>query len=685
MLVGTSVDRVATATGAPVYSALPALRVPDIQGYLPSNWTITVRTSAAAATATLADLGAPDEPTPLDALVSGIPFGLFDIAVRGPLGSDLRGQFAVVPELEVTMPPKLLFPVDRGAEVTIAAARGVTLGGLPSGEPLTLAIPDDGDEVKADAAAEDVKLELHVRAAKLLWAFKYEDQAGTLANTAITLDRTDIEDGHLVALLVSTLLPGVELEVALEARAKAIQVLGGARSSLRDGRWAFDLRPLRDTLRASDEPLLELVLTAAGTPVVAARIVSRPAVSQLRAQFIVKDAEPAAQVAFEDSRRLRGRVVRLWSLQRPWEAPICSSVLDDRATEVLVQSDRLSPGQYRVEVAVEDGWFDAARPSRAAANTADLQLGSDAAISQRLRLLNPEDAHSALELAVVDGYRAEGLVLPSAAAVSALLAARALLKDAAVQEPLSRSLRAVADLAVSDAPSALDAVSELYLDGALDRIDIQALAILAIERGGMVRAGRTAESTIRTLWQASPALAVTLDIQLASEGDQEASDRCDEFLGWRPGEALPVPGEGTTLQWLGASSGQVALIREALGIVPQRLLGLDPYAVANFEWLLAAKQDNAYINEWWRRFGWLERDEFPSVPLASSYLLPRKRPIHPDRWAGFPQAILAAALSLTSANEEKRDAAEALLAAVTIAPRLVDHDLCLARLLTLAV
>jgi len=114
--------------------------------------------------------------------------------------------------------------------------------------------------------------------------------------------------------------------------------------------------------------------------------------------------------------------------------------------------------------------------------------------------------------------------------------------------------------------------------------------------------------------------------------------------------------------------------------MPSGILTSDSWVLASFEWLLA-QRGSGDIEDWWRHRGWLARSIFDVATLSEA--VRRRAPApHPDAWAAFPQATLAAAIHLVRGDEDRYASAAALAAAASIgARRLVIHDLCLARAL----
>jgi hypothetical protein len=186
---------------------------------------------------------------------------------------------------------------------------------------------------------------------------------------------------------------------------------------------------------------------------------------------------------------------------------------------------------------------------------------------------------------------------------------------------------------------------------------------------------------LRLVWQAAPSLGAFVDVPAAVDGDPEAQDRCAQFIGWRPGEDPPAPRPGLQRVYLGMPEGQLRTIRDIVGLVPQQAIAYDTYAFANFEWLLEVAANDQPILAWWRRFGWLATDSL-GPGMLNEYLAARRSEYQPDfPWRDFPQAVLSAAVHIAARTESAPEAVAALGGAFSFAPRLVLHDLVLARVL----
>lgn len=682
-LTGTPLSNVIGVYGDPVFAAVPALRVPIIAGFGDERWTVRVKGSEAEFDATLADLERVGDVITLPEH-EALSFGAVDVSVRGPLGSDLRARFVVVPGLSVGIPDRILLPTDTApAFVTASASPGIELGGGDRFDSTRFTIPSSGAEVPLVARLGNREVALRVSVPRLQWGAKKGESVPALSSQRIAIDRDDVETGATESLVVATHRGRVAMALELWADRGLIQQTEFVPSSERDGRWVFELGQFRDTVRAELTARLQLKLAIDRDLVVVADVVAGVMASDF--SVALDDEDPGSTIiAFSQARSLLGRVARLWSLQRPWDPPISLAIPDDAANSFVVPGTIASPGRYRVEIAVDDPWTTPQRPPTGATSTGDVLVGSPAADLARRVELEDFGSVGLLEFAVINGIWPRELRGQLAAEVAglALDGAAAMLADLEVDETPRRALRVLAGVAFVDLPTALDAIASRFSEERLDQQTILSIVLLSVASTRNVVPLLVSERVMRTIWQACPPLASLVDVPSARAGDVEASDRCGQFLGWRPGQEAEIR-PGMRLTELELKPPQLRLVRERLGLVPRELLSWDSWALASFDWLLAAREQDG-IQRWWRRNGWLATASFDDDLELVSDVRARSPQRHPDAWAAFPQATLAAAIHIIRSDSDRPAAAEALRSATSFATRLVVHDLCLARVVVSA-
>ncbi len=681
-LVGEPVADVLAEGGERVYAASPRLRLPLIPGFGDDRWVIRLAGAGVEVATTAAELQRAGEDMVVLPLPTEAPFGSFDVTLRGPLGSDLRERFCIVPGLRVVTPEHLLLPGDgRAAYVEVEVDPPTVVNG--SEQRITrLPVPSEGTELPVTVASGATSVVLRVQLPRVQWGIRRSDAVPVLQSSPIRIDRDAIESGAAESLLVATHRSGVSLALQLWAEWQ-VQTTPFVAASDAGGRWAFALAEFRDAVRIQDAPALSLRLVADGRSTPVAEIAADVGATGFTAE--PHDEDPSRTlVRFAQGRVLRNRVVRFWSLQRPWEQAFEVALPDGAEPSVEVSDAELSPGEYRVQVAVDDGWASARRPRGGSPSTGDVLIGTHEAALERRLHLDLQVASDVLELALLGLSEPDALAHDTPDDVAALafdgLVVR--LEDEAIEA--SRGTRLLARVAARNEIVFVQQFGRRVEDESLDRDGALRLFIHTLAEGVAWRGLGHATQSLRALWQVCPPVAAYVDIAAAVAGVTEAGDRCEQHLGWRPlGDLKPQVGVAQNI--LGMPAVQLRMVRVAMGLIPREVFSTDAWPVAMFDWLIAEKEAGEISRVWWRRYGWLadsplEAEINPRIePSVASRNAPEK---HPDKWSAFPKAILVAALHLIRADSERASAAGALLAALGVGGvALVIHDLCLARAL----
>lgn len=681
-LVGEPVADVVAEGGESVYAATPRLRLPLIPGFGDDRWVIQVAGTGVEIATTAAELGRDDDEMVVLPLPTDTPCGSFDLTLRGPLGSDLRQRFCVVPGLRVATPAHLLLPGDgRAAFVEIEVEPPAAVGESHE-RAVRVPVPREGTELPVAIVSGVASLALRVQLPRVQWGIRRHDAVPVLQSSPIRIERDAIEAGEAESLLVATHRAGVSLALELWAE-WPIQRTSYVAASEAGGRWAFALAEFRDAVRIQDAPALSLRLLADGRSAQVAEIAADVGASAFTAE--PHEGDPSRTVvAFAQGRVLRNRVVRFWSLQRPWEKAV-EVALEDGAEPLIEVSDaQLPPGEYRVQVSVDDGWTSARRPCGGSPSTGDVLIGTQAAALDRNLHLDLRVASDVLELALLGPSEPASLANDSPDDVAELAFDGLIARLEDETGDVSRGTRLLARVAARNEVVFIRQFARRVEDEALNRDTALRLSIHTLAEGVEWTGLGHAAQSVRSLWQVCPPIAAYVDIAAADAGVTEAGDRCEQYLGWRPPEDLkPQVGVGQNV--LGMPAAQLRMVRVAMGLIPREVFSTDAWPVAMFDWLIAEKEAGEISRLWWRRYGWLADSplEADLNLQVEPFLVPRSAPEkHPDKWAAFPRAILAAALHLIRADGDRVSAAGALLAALGVGGTgLVIHDLCLARAL----
>jgi hypothetical protein len=186
---------------------------------------------------------------------------------------------------------------------------------------------------------------------------------------------------------------------------------------------------------------------------------------------------------------------------------------------------------------------------------------------------------------------------------------------------------------------------------------------------------------MRALWQAAPCVAAAIEVHQDASVEEEA--RMREFLGWAPADgvdAIALPGAVDQL-FVGMPAEQLEAIKQSIDLVPQRLLDLDSFVAASFEWLSTQKKRPGPVERWWSENK--RAVDLTVGPAAAERVACRKPHKGVVDWAALPAATLAFAYAyVTDARAGLGGQALAeLCEATAFAPRLVERDVVLAYVL----
>jgi hypothetical protein len=681
-LVGSPLAGVMTSEGMPVYPTLPEVAFPA--GADRTGWVVRLTVGGKTTTVAAESLPGGPEGLALDSLCDAAAVATIDLLVRGTsLGSDLRVAFAYVPGLQVKRPDRLLLPGDREAAVEVSAKVPVRAG---ASSPLRLTPGPDDRELALDIPAADQPLRLSIALPRLLWGAAWTDQSTIeLAGRKVVLGADDVAEGRATALVVRTGLPGLPLRLRLVAGGEVRQDTGpGAITSGDDGRWVFDLARFRDSVRTLEEPVAHLELEAGQWPVRVGEV--RPAlhVHDLRAGGAVIGGISAVYVQWTEDRLLRNRVVRLWSLDRPWEGPIAEAVADSASgVATITGHERFAVGSYLAELAIDDGWTSARWPASGSATVVPVKVGTPVEIRQRLEHLTLDDPLHVLEIALATGKISRRLDPAEflKVAPAALKALQVMLVGDPAGTVTNNRFGAVALLLTANAYAFADACIGAVEAGECSDQDLLVLAVVLTGRLRPQDAKDIDDGRMRSLWEVAPALAAGLD--LSTDPSESQLDRGREFL-WDSDDGdnrQPPLGQPVEQVWIGMPAEQLALIRREVELVPRRALSLDTFIAATFEWLEAAKAPRSPVESWWELTSPLLR-ELGGVPApVRAHLNARQAPVGAVAWAAVPAATLACVWHVLTNSRHAVRAGRALLEAVPFAPRLVARDLVLGRVL----
>jgi hypothetical protein len=699
-LTGTALSGT-TSEGLAVYADPPTLALPTIAGFPNSAWSLKIMLDGEAQQLSIDDLPATDIGRSLAPSLPNDRTTRVDLVVRGPLGSDLRESFVLVPGLSVFRPKRLILPTDRAAEVEVTAPGCTTTEGAPVAH-LRLPVGEDESAVSLSLLdSSEAPFALRVAIEKLLWAVQPAGKASQrFTSSPVQVPFEDLIDGVPMTLKVrcGDSRPELRLEL-IDADQVVLQEAERAASSEVSGHWTFHLSAFTDTLRASASSTHLLRLWVGVMPCTVARIVAPVTARDLAIESKVSDDVTSVAVEFTDPRPGKDRVVRLWSLSRLWTGPITER-LDEGATGITVSRPRhvLPAGPYLVEVTVDDGWTTPARPTSCASDSVvRVDVGSQSDLEDYINSLGIEDPYELIERTLLTNVRDRRLtddeLLVVAPDVVETVTAGFELSVNGVRVP-SGYLPIQAILRAHPAATAhgFNEFASRYPDRRHLLLGL-ALSLLARMKPDFDELAPAVE--MEGLWQSCPPLAARLD--LVDDPSDERHDRLLQFLGWAPSEGRDaVTPDGALLPMvLGMPADALAAVLAGSTLVPERLLDGGTAQEAQAEWLIANASDGVEVDAWGvestfaRRWMQQYRDllhglgDVPEIgrEFVKRRLVEKVGTEGEFGWGSLPAVTLAAAFHVLTDDDDRTKAIHALTAASSFAPSLVTRDLVLAQVL----
>jgi hypothetical protein len=607
---------------------------------------------------------------------------LVRVTVRGPLGMDLRAEFCVIPKLFLKRPSNILLP-----SKTPNTVLAYVDASWPFGAAVRVPISPSQDTVEVALADVDGrKVQLLVSVPCLQWALVAESGTRSeLDQKVAKVTSTELSSGG-ARLIVRTRRQGTHLELFLKEGDEALQSLT-AETAGEDGRWAFDLRPYSDSVKTSTAVRLKFVLRVGGYDIDVGFVQAELDVQCLTVHQRVGNGDCTVALVWEQSRRLNDRVVRVWSLSRPWLSPITQSVINGDTYEASITRSQheLPPGFYLAEVAIDDGWTTPRRPTATAATTRQFRLDSEEHHAEWLESLNKDNPEDVLTYAAASGTILRQLTDEECEAIVPL-ALEALDLASSLQYPTVNA-DAVADLIALNPAAVVAGVRASALTWSINHSTSFLGSILPL-LSAMRRSAKIKNSIAdtSTLWDICPPLAAMHD--LANLEDASSRESFETGSGARLGAARKLPlvpemrSRVPELQRLiGRSADALDALRRACFLLPKQVLDLESQVAVQLEWLIADKNGIFSAEEWVkanRKLGNKADDLDPSLFAEFASVCA------PDALATsipaicFPEIVYVAALHVVSSAKSRHRAAMALHELIGPCPGIVSRSLILA-------
>ena len=515
VLVGDQVGEVTSSAGDPVYSATPYLQLPQAN-VDQSRWRIRARrddrSAEAPAWTPVENLSHKDGRYELSDLIDDTDGFAGVIEVRGPLGSDLHESVVVVPGLTCRVPQRLVGP-DEQVIAEVSAEIPVFLNGAHQSS--IAFVGDDGratDTARCPARLKGSEVDLVVRCTRVMWALRRVGGHGQFTTIPELLSIDEITGLEVLALTVRTRR---EAEVSLVlGTGETVQRSGPQRTLGSEGKWTFSLHEFTSTLARSREPVASLKVQVDDTEILVARVAARLAVSKISVESLVDTESDFAicQVHWFEERRLKHRVLRLWSDTRPWEPPISVPIPDEADGELTFSiDDSIRPGWYTMHFDVEGGDWGTPpiRPTRESRNARLVQIGTRQQYLRHEKTIASGGAAERLEYEFTDIHNNVGAVASEQVPELLDALAHSLLVEShefSTKSYDSRRMNRIVDLLLSDATAFLEwAPNSLARHLQRGRGDAPGV-VLAFARRLATEAPRVSLSLKRQLWTISAPL-----------------------------------------------------------------------------------------------------------------------------------------------------------------------------------
>jgi hypothetical protein len=326
------------------------------------------------------------------------PDGFFDgeIVFQGPLGSDFRESLLIFPGLSVNIPEKpILTSTPTVVDVVVESLDNFSAPGLLD------SLIFGPDEIRKDLVIADGSI-LTVSLPRVSWSIRSAGELSGLNTKLVKLSSEEIVQGKVESIVVKT---GVAAQISLELSSgnTAVRSLPPVTTSRDGGRWTFPMAQFVDDINHSDQAAIKIRLRVGNELVDVADIVASYTATQIRALVMETETDACESVAIDvewtENKKFSNRIIRLWSMARPWEAPFEHEIPDgsEPMAHLIIES-RLVYGRALMEISLKDEWRVSRRPSLNAPNAAEVILGNIKLLRKRRDRLDPTNFLNRLEL-----------------------------------------------------------------------------------------------------------------------------------------------------------------------------------------------------------------------------------------------------------------------------------------------
>lgn len=596
-----------------------------------------------------------------------------ELVVRGPLGSDLRVQFIVVPELEFDHPDKLLLP---GEEIVAEArAPGMWLNGHSGVTELSFESGVDSMELEVVDPVSDLRQMLLASVSRVLWMVRGEAESfQSFGGESVSVSLEEVESGAVSDLSVQ-LRRREEICLHLVGEDKVLQSSDVFVAAGPEGRWTFPLRGFYSTAAESGLARLELHLDAGSYRQKVGSLAAAYVASSVVVDSDVDTADDSVvcEVTWKEERPFKDREIRLWSMHRLWEQPIRSAVGDSSECRHLFEFEAPA-GPYLVEVGIADDWVMSPRPDPEDNSVADAQLGRLMDAATHLRHLDSSEPIVALELVLAGKVHKVNLDEVSFSPVfSYLCEAIGVLTQSQDQFVITSEvfpvLMEIGFKDLGDFVSWLPSQGELSMSPtALRRFIVTILPEL------LLCSDIAMDGSLDRVWEASVVAGAAIDPPTAEASS--SSDRWYRYTGWDPSSNEPLETVGPPDAMLAELPQdrllQLATVLRLDQVKPLRHGG---FQEAAFELLAESWPERTALRKWRSVHSGRDDARIRTSEVIVGLLNSLESEVTTPSWCGYFQDLVSCALHLTGQMETRSWATRALWEAESLSPNLVDWAL----------
>jgi hypothetical protein len=597
-----------------------------------------------------------------------------ELVIRGPLGSDLRTQFVVIPGLVFDHPEKLLLPDEQvTAEVR---APGLHLNGREGVTEVSFGSGTDSMELEVVDPLSGTHHQLLVSVSRLLWMVRGDTESfQSFSGEVVSVSLEEIELRAVSALSVQLRRPeSVVLHLLGDGR--ILQSSDVAVAAGPEGRWTFPLGEYLQTAAGSELVRLEFRLDAGPFQQTVVNLAAAYLASNVTVESDVDSDDDSAlcEVSWTEERTFRNREIRLWSKHRPWAPPIQSRVHDGAECRHLMVFEAPA-GPYLVEVGIADDWIQPERPTGSEETVVRAELGRFMDAATHLRSLDVSSPIAVLELTVAGGARALNLDQVSLSAVFGHLCQTV--------AALTKSQDGLAEITGEVFPVLMevgfresgDFAHWLPSEGesSMSPTDLRRFVISVLPEL-LLFADLPEGRLLDRVWETSVVAGAAIDPPTTEASS--SSDRWYRFTGWDPSTGKQLESTASPEVTL-AELPQERLLRLATVLRPDQVKPLlhGGYQEAAFELLAKSWPSHEMLRRW--RSAHSGRDDYRvrSSDIITAFLDGLAPELAAPAWCRFFQDLLCCALHLISGLETRSWATGALWEADALSPGLVDWAL----------